>query len=313
MPHIMNALRIVSLIASATEMVAALGLADRLVGVSHECDFPPEAVAGRPVLTRAKVDVTRRSLDIHTDVAEIVRRGLGVYEIDVEALRATRPTHIVTQDQCEVCAVTREEVIRATQQCLGTRAQVITLHPDLLDDIFADIRKVAEGLGVPERGEALTADLRRAMARVAAQARSLTPRPRVVCLEWTDPLMVAGNWIPEMVEMAGGMNGITTVGDHTKVVAWQEIVAFDPDILLVMPCGYKIAQTLENRRDLETLPGWADCRAVRQGHVHLIDGNTYMNRPGPRIVESFHILAGLLHPEIFGPLIPADSTARWPA
>ncbi|MBI4365299.1 MAG: cobalamin-binding protein [Deltaproteobacteria bacterium] len=306
-------LRIASLIASATETIAALGLADLIVGVSHECDSPPEAIRGRPVLTRAKINITRASLDIHRDVEAIVANGLSVYEIDVAALAAARPTHIVTQDQCQVCAVTFDDVVRATKACLAADARIITLHPDTLDDIFADLRKVAAGLGVPERGEALAADLRRAVACVAVSARALVPKPRVICLEWTNPLMVAGNWMPELVELAGGVNGITAKGDHTQVVSWAKIQAFDPDLICVMPCGYPIAQALANRADLESLPGWADLRAVRRGQVYCIDGNTYMNRPGPRIVESFYILAGLLHPTEFGHLMPPGAAQRWPA
>lgn len=306
-----DGLRIVSLLASATEMVAALGLAERLVGISHECDWPPTAVAGRPVLTRPKVDITRRSLDIHQDVQQIVARGLSVYEIDTDALVRARPTHIITQDQCEVCAVTRTDVMRATRQCLGTDASILTLHPDRLDDIFSDIRTVATGLGVAPRGEALIGDLRRSMARIAATARALSKRPRVVCLEWTNPLMAAGNWIPELVDMAGAINGLTRVGEHTRVVSWNEIVDFDPDLLLIMPCGYTIAQTLANRADWESLPGWATTRVVRNQQVWFIDGNTYLNRPGPRIVESLAILAGLCHPETLGPSIPLGSVARY--
>ncbi|MBI2345505.1 MAG: cobalamin-binding protein [Deltaproteobacteria bacterium] len=303
--------RIVSLIASATEMVAALGLADRIVGISHECDWPPEAVQGRPVLTRAKLDVTRASLDIHRDVEAIVTRGLSVYEIDLAALRTANPTHIITQDQCQVCAVSYDDVVRATHACLGTDAQIVNLHPDTLDDIFADIRSVAAALGIAERGEALTTDLRREIARVAVHAQALIPKPRVVCLEWLNPLMVAGNWIPEMVEMAGGVNGITKKGDHTKVAQWDEVAAFDPEVILLMPCGFKIAQTLENRADLETLAGWADMRAVIRNQVWVIDGNTYMNRPGPRIVESLYVLAGLLHPTEFASLMPPRAVSRW--
>lgn len=304
-------MRIVSLIAAATEMVAALGLADRLLGVSHECDWPPEAVAGRPVVTLPKLDITRRSLDIHRDVQEIVARGLSVYAIDTAALARLQPTHIITQDQCEVCAVTRDDVVRATRACLGTDATVLTLHPDRLDDIFTDIRTVAAGLDVVDRGTALITRLRRAMAEIATCAHGLSARPRVVCLEWTNPLMAAGNWIPELVAMAGAVNELTHVGEHTKIVSWDEVVACDPDLLLVMPCGFTIAQTLANRADLESLPGWADARVVRNAQVWIIDGNTYLNRPGPRIVDALGIIAGLCHPEASGALIPPGSVENF--
>lgn len=305
-------MRIVSLIASATEIVAALEFADQLVGVSHECDYPLEAVKGRTVVTSPKMDVTRKSPDIHKDVQAIVARGLSVYNIDVEKLKALNPDVIITQDQCEVCAVTYEDVVQATRQCLNTNAKIVTLHPDSLEDIFADIFKVAEALegwrrGALERGEKLMADLWSKMNHVAAQTKGPVGKPRVVCLEWLSPLMVAGNWMPRLVAMAGGVNGITQEGEHTKVISWDELRALDPDILLLMPCGFKIAQTLENRADLESLPGFAQLQAVRNQKVFVIDGNTYMNRPGPRILESLYILAGVFHPNLFKELIPKDS------
>lgn len=291
-------MRIVSLIASATEIVAALGKASELVGISHECDYPLEAVEGRAVVTSPKMDVTRGSLDIHKDVQAIVEKGLSVYKIDAEKLKALKPDVIITQDQCEVCAVTYEDVVRAARLCLDAKAEIITLHPDFLPDIFTDILKVAKGLGVAKRGERLVAGLRHKMGEVAAKAKALRPKPRVVCLEWLNPLMVAGNWMPELVEMAGGLNGITKNGEHTKVISREELAAFDPDILLVMPCGFKIAQTMENRSDLKNLPG---------KKVFIIDGNTYMNRPGPRILESLYILAGVFHPNLFRNLVPKDA------
>lgn len=290
-------MRIASLIASATEMVAALGKASQLVGISHECDWPKEAVQGRPVLTRPKLDVTRNSLDIHKDVQAIVTKGLAVYDIDVEQLKKVKPDVIITQDQCQVCAVTYEDVVKATQTCLEADCKIVTLHPDSLDDIFEDILKVGEALGVQKRAEALVKKLRGQMAAVAQKTKNLRPRPRVVCLEWLNPLMVAGNWIPGMVEMAGGIHGITQKGDHTKVIEWQELKAYDPDLLLVMPCGFKIEQSLRELENWKDLPG----------KVFVVDGNTYMNRPGPRILESLYILAGLFWPDWFKERTPKGS------
>lgn len=305
-------MRIVSLIASATETVAALGCADRLVGVSHECDWPPMAVVGRPVVTRPKVDVTRCSLDIHRDVEAIVARGLGVYEIDVQVLRRLKPDLIITQDQCEVCAVTREDVVRATQECLDSEVEIVTLHPDSLDDIFEDILKVGRALQVEDRGREVVENLRGKMEGIASQAKKWTDKPRVVCLEWLSPLMVAGNWMPQLVAMAGGINGLTRNGEHTKVITPRELTDFDPDRLLVMPCGFKIPQTLENRNELESIPGFQNLKAVQEGDVYIIDGNTYMNRPGPRILESLIILAGLTHSGCFDDQIPKGAVLSWP-
>lgn len=333
--------RIVSLIASATEMLAALGFAGEIVGISHECDFPSDAVRGRPVLTRPKMNVRRESLAIHRDVQSLVAQALAVYEIDVEKLRALQPTHIITQDQCDVCAVPYGDVERACQAVCGGTVQIVTLHPDALDDIFRDIEKVGEALGVADRAHALNADLRARMQKIStcaaadvqtiaaahittdatatldtcnttgATTNSVRAKPRVICLEWMEPLMIAGNWIPEMVALAGGDNGISKVGDHTHVVTWDNVRAFDPDVILVMPCGYTIADTFARRDELEALPGWSDTRAMRSGRVFAVDGNTYMNRPGPRIVESFAILAGLLHPKTCGHFIPTAAVAAW--
>lgn len=299
-------MRIVSLIASATEIVGALGLADQLVGVSHECDYPLEAVEGRPILTSPKIDIHKKSLDIHKDVQKIVEQGLSVYNIDVAKLKTAKPDIIITQDQCEVCAVTFDDVVRATKECLDVEAKIVTLHPDNLDDIFVDILKVGKALEVEEKATELVEELREKMANVAFVTEKLK-KPRVICLEWLNPLMIAGNWIPEMVEMAGGQNGITKKGDHTKVVSWEEIIKFDPEFILLMPCGFKIEQTFENRSDLESLPGFQQARAVHEKKIFAIDGNTYMNRPGPRILESLYILAGIFHSKQFWTFIPADS------
>ncbi|OGQ04867.1 MAG: hypothetical protein A2W61_00385 [Deltaproteobacteria bacterium RIFCSPLOWO2_01_44_7] len=294
-------MRIASLIASATEIVAALGFADQLVGVSHECDYPPEAVRGKPILTSPKMDVKKRSLEIHEDVQKIVSQGLSVYNIDVAALQKANPDIIVTQDQCEVCAVTYDDVVKATQTCLSANAQIVTLHPDSLDDIFTDILKVGEALKVKGKAEKLVKEIRGKMSEIQKQTQKLQKKPRVLCVEWLNPIMIAGNWIPEMVEMAGGINGITKKGDHTIVVTPEQVKEYNPDMVVVMPCGFTIQQTLENKADLENLPG----------KIFIVDGNTYMNRPGPRILESLTILAGLFHPDLFEEKIPSGAVSSF--
>lgn len=290
-------MKIASLIASATEIVAALGMADKLVGISHECDWPPEAVRGRAILTAPKINIKKCSLDIHKDVQEIVAKGLSVYNIDVEKLKWAKPDIIITQDQCDVCAVTYDDVVKATQTCLASDAKIVTLHPDSLEDIFKDILKVGEALQIRQKAQELIGGIRTKMGEVAQKTKSLKPKPRVICLEWLNPLMVAGNWIPEMVEMAGGINGITKKGDHTVVVTQEQVKAYNPDILIVMPCGFTIEQSLENKADFENLPG----------KIFVVDGNAYMNRPGPRILESLYILAGLFWPDLFKEKVPKGS------
>lgn len=304
-------MRIVSLIASATEIVAALGLGDQLVGISHECDYPPEAIRGRPVLTGPKMDVKKRSLDIHKDVQAIVSLGLSVYKLDVDKLKSVRPDVIITQDQCEICAVTYHDVVEATEKCLETDAKIVTLHPDSLDDIFKDILKVGEGLSARQKALDLVKDIRGKMDKIALEAKKIARKPKVVCLEWLNPLMAAGNWIPEMVAMAGGVNGFTKKGDHTKIIRWEELKEYDPDILLVMPCGFTLEQSLENRADLVNLPGFDNLKAFQNKKIFVIDGNTYMNRPGPRILESFTILAGLFHSKEFSWPFPNGALVEW--
>jgi iron complex transport system substrate-binding protein len=291
-------MRIVSLIASATEIVCALGFEDRLVGRSHECDYP-ESIRRLPVLTAPKFDPDGTSYQIDERVKAILQEGLSVYRVDGERLRELEPDVIVTQAQCEVCAVSLREVERAVCSWLRTCPRLVSLTPNSLADVWADVERVAEALGGPERGAELLARLRGRMDAVAARGRALAERPTVACIEWLDPLMAAGNWMPELVEMAGGVNLFGTAGKHAPGLTREDLCARDPEAIVLLPCGFDIART---RRDLPVLsgrPGWTDLRAVRAGRVFLTDGNQYFNRPGPRLVESLEILAELLHPGAF--------------
>lgn len=293
-----NDLRIVSLLASATEIVAALGLADRLVGRSHECDFPP-AVKGLPVCTAPKFDIRGLSGDIDRRVREIVKEALSVYRVDANLLEALEPTHVLTQTQCEVCAVSLRDVEAALAEIMGADPAVVALEPHALADVWTDISRVGEALGVPDRAEALVGDLKGRMDAVAATAREREPKPTVAGIEWIDPLMATGNWMPELIETAGGVNLFGQAGTHSPWMEWDEVVAKDPDVLFVVPCGFDIPRTLEDMPLLEGKPGWDDLRAVRSGRVVVADGNQYFNRPGPRLMESLEILAEVLHPEAF--------------
>ena len=296
-------MRIATLLPSATEIVCALGLADRLVGVSHECDFPAEAV-GRPVLTAPKIDPRGTSAEIDAAVRGLVADGLSVYRIETEALRAARPDLIVTQDQCEVCAVSLGEVERAVGDLLDTPARVVSLSPNRLDDVLADFQRVADAAGVPDAGAALVAAGRArldAIARKVAHARS---RPRVACLEWLDPLMVAGNWLPEMVTLGGGTYEFVAAGAHSPAISWESLVAARPDVVIVMPCGFALEQIRRELPALTARPEWRALPAVRNGRAYAIDGNAYVNRPGPRIVDSAELLAGLIQPGFCASLMP---------
>jgi iron complex transport system substrate-binding protein len=288
-------MRVVTLIASATEIVCALGCRDQLVGRSHECDFPPD-VRDLPALTEPKFPVDGASYDIDQRVKAIIQEGTAVYRVFADRLAELDPDVIVTQDQCEVCAASLSDVEQALCDWTGRPMRIVSLQPDSLADIWGDIRKVAGALGIDGQGEALVSDLRKRMAAVQAQATAQAERPRVACIEWVDPLMAAGNWVPELVEMAGGENLFGEAGKHAPWMTWDELVQADPHVIVVLPCGYDIARTRQDMPILEAKPGWRDLRAVREGRVAIADGNQYFNRPGPRVAESLEIMAEICHP-----------------
>jgi iron complex transport system substrate-binding protein len=290
--------RIVSLIASATEIVCALGLEDQLVGRSHECDFPP-SIHRLPVCTEPKFDVTGSSADIDRRVKAVLQDALSVYRVHTDALRELRPDVIVTQSQCEVCAVSQRDVEEAVGRWLDGRPRIVSLAPNALADVWDDIRRVAEALEVPERGQELVGRLRQRMAAIAEQARGLSRRPTVACVEWIEPLMAAGNWMPELVEMAGGVNLFGSAGRHSPWLTWEQLRERDPEVIVVLPCGLDLERTRREMPALSGHPGWEDLKAVRAGRVFLADGNQYCNRPGPRLAESLEILAEVCHPEAF--------------
>lgn len=290
-------MRIVSLIASATEIVCALGCEEQLVGRSHECDYP-ESVRRLPVCTAPKFDVSGSSYAIDQRVKAIVQEGLSVYRVDSDTLLALEPDVIVTQSQCEVCAVSEREVERVICQWLRKCPRLVSLRPNQLSDVYRDIEQVAEALGVPERGSALIEQMQRRMSAIAAQAQPLA-RPTVACIEWIDPLMAAGNWMPELVELAGGVNLFGAAGKHSPWMTFEQLRQRDPEVIIVLPCGFDMARTAEEMPALTRQPGWRELRSFRDGHVFLTDGNQYFNRPGPRLAESLEILAEILHPETF--------------
>jgi iron complex transport system substrate-binding protein len=299
-------MRIASLLPSATEIVCALGLADHIVGVSHECDFPAEIV-GRPVLTEPKLDPRGTSLEIDAAVRRLVRDGLSVYRIKEEALHDARPDLIVTQEQCEVCAVSFREVEQAARALLETPATIVSLKPNRLDDVLDDFTRVAEAAGVPDAGARLVAESRTRLERIRSKLRHVRSRPRVACIEWLDPLMVAGNWIPEMVALGGGRYELTAAGQHSPAIGWETLVAYAPDVVLVMPCGFGLAQTRRELPRLVARPEWQALPAVRNRRAYSVDGNAFLNRPGPRIVDSAELLAGLIQPGHCASLMPAGS------
>ena len=290
--------RIVSLIASATEIVCALGARERLVGRSHECDFPAD-VAALPALTAPKFKVEGTSAEIDARVREIVREGLSVYRVDGEALKALAPDVIVTQDHCEVCAVSLSDVEAATCTWTGRPVEIVSLRPDCMADVYADIGRVARALGVADAGSRLVGEMQARLGAVQARVAGRA-RPRVAFIEWVEPLMAGGNWMPELIEIAGGHNLFGQAGKHSDWMQWPELVAADPEAIVVAPCGYGLARCLEELPLLQAKPGWAEMSAVREGRVYFADGNAYFNRPGPRLADSAEILVEMLHPEASG-------------
>jgi iron complex transport system substrate-binding protein len=290
--------RVVSLIASATEIVCALGRRDWLVGRSHECDFPTDVTA-LPALTAPKFKVEGTSGEIDQRVQQIVRDGLSVYRVEGEALKALEPDVIVTQDHCQVCAVSLSDVEAATCTWTGRPVEILSLKPDRLADVYADIRRVAAGLEARAAGEALVRDMTGRIAAVRARVAG-RPRPRVAFIEWVEPLMAGGNWMPELIDAAGGQNLLGEAGRHSGWMRWEEIVAADPEVIVVAPCGYDLARSLEERPLLEAKPGWGGIAAVREGRVCFADGNAFFNRPGPRLADTAEMLAEMLHPEAAG-------------
>jgi iron complex transport system substrate-binding protein len=290
--------RIASLLPSTTEIVCALGLLEKLVGRSHECDFPPE-VEALPVLTESKLDPRAKSDVIDDRVKQLVREGLSIYRVDAERLRALAPSVVLTQEQCDVCAASPKDVEAALQIWTGGRPRVVSLAPRTLADVWADLITVAAALGVPERGQALAEHLASRLTDVSERTLRIRPQPRVAAIEWTDPLMAAGNWMPELIALAGGTNVFGETGLHSPWLEWDALRAADPDVIVVLPCGFDLARTRREMAPLAAQPGWDELRAVRAGKVFLTDGNQYFNRPGPRLVESLEILAELLHPDEF--------------
>jgi iron complex transport system substrate-binding protein len=286
--------RIVSLIASATEIVDALGLGDLQVGRSHECDYPPR-VLELPVCTAPVFDIQGDSREIDRRVKETLATAESVYRVFDETLERLKPTHIVTQTQCKVCAVSLLDVERALSARFSTRPEVVALEPNSLDEIYQDILRLARACGVDDRGKLLVDDIKSEMTEIGSIARATGRRPRVINVEWPEPLMAAGNWIPELTSMLGAENLFGSEGLHSPWMQWDDILNADPDVIVCLPCGYDLQRT---RAEMH----WHDWTRLR-AQVFLADGNQYLNRPGPRVAKSLRILAEILYPDSFEPTL----------
>ncbi|WP_331233549.1 ABC transporter substrate-binding protein [Natronorarus salvus] len=288
-------MRVVTLLPSATEIVCALGLDP--VGVSHECDHP-DRVRDLPAVNRSHVDPGAESATIDEQVVSAKREHGGVYEIDLETLSVLDPDLIVTQGICDVCAVDSVLVERAVER-LGLDCRVLTTDPHSVGDVLADVERIGDALDRPDRAGGLVAGLRSRIERVRGRTRDVEERPRAVVLDWLSPPMVAGHWIPEMVEWAGGEYGMAEPGARSTVREWTAVPEYDPEVLIAAPCGFGLERTVRETSELTDRPDFGDLAAAGAGAVYAVDGNHYVNRPGPRLVDTLELFAAILHPDRF--------------
>jgi iron complex transport system substrate-binding protein len=290
--------KIISLLPAATEIVCALGLEDQLIGRSHECDYPP-SVRNLSVCSEARFIPGSDSKSIDTQVKEILSDALSIYVVDKDLIRRLEPDVVITQNQCEVCAVSEKDVEDALKGLLNKEAEIISLSPNVLADVLKDIRTIASRLGVPERADTLLEEMNERIDLIRHKLKFIDQKPKVACIEWLSPLMVAGNWTPELVEIAGGQSVLAEAGKHSPFIDFDNIKLEDPDILVIIPCGFSVQRTLQEINLLLDLPGWNELNAVKNNKVFIADGNQYFNRSGPRIVDSIEILAEIINPKMF--------------
>jgi iron complex transport system substrate-binding protein len=301
--------QIVSFLPSATEMICALGLADRLAGVTHECDFPP-VVREKPIVVRSAIPTESMSQsEIDAAVTERLRQGLSLYQVDEQLLQSIAPDLIVTQDLCQVCAPSGNEVAQVLSS-LPTKPKILWLTPKSLGQIFENIEDLGAATGRQRQAEEIIVDGRARLERIAAQVSRLTTRPRVFCMEWIDPVYCSGHWVPEMVRIAGGVDELGREGADSVRIPWNDVLQWAPEVLVVMPCGCGLAKAAEQARQLFSYPGSSELPAVIHGRVYAVDANSYFARPGPRVVEGTELLAHLLYPATFKWRGPPDAFRR---
>ncbi|UII27698.1 cobalamin-binding protein [Fulvivirga maritima] len=290
--------RIVSLLPSSTEIVAALGLGHMLVGRSHECNYPLW-VEKLPVLTAPKFDTNRSSEEIDNSVIDLLKEGLSVYNIDEELLEQLNPDVILTQSLCDICAVSLQDVENAVCKLTSSNPQLVSLQPNVVQDIFADILRVGKVLEVENRAQKLVDNIAQRFNAIRDKVANVKNKPTVAMVEWISPLMLGGNWIPELVELTGGESLFAQNGEHSHYHKWEKVAEADPDIIVVMPCGFGVDRSMEEMHLLSEKEGWSDLKAVKNGKVYVADGNHFFNRPGPSIAESAEILSEIFYPELF--------------
>jgi iron complex transport system substrate-binding protein len=301
----MSELRIACFLPSATEMVCALGLTDQLVGISHECNYPPE-VKGKPVVVHCAMDLASLNLDqIDEAVSARVGQGGSVYAVDEKAIRQASPNLIVTQDLCQVCAPSGNEATQVLKS-LVPKPEILWQTPHSFEDVLNDLLALGEKTGTSSRAEKLVAEAREAVKRISSMTAKLKP-VKVFFMEWVDPIYCGGHWVPQMLQWAGGMDEISKPNVDSVRIPWEEVARFDPEVLIVSPCGFGTQDAVKQAELLKSRPGWKDLKAARNGRVYAVDANSYFARPGLRLVTGVEILAHLIHPELFPWKGPADA------
>ena len=286
-------MKVVSLLPSATEIISRLGLEKHLVGVSHECDFPASVVS-LPKLTSSSINTELSSSNIHKSVMEVMKNAVSVYDLDLELLTSLKPDFIITQDLCDVCAVSFEQVEQACQEVLDKNTRIISLKPKMLGDIWHDVQNVANQLSVNEKGREFHDEKESRIKAIQKRLRGATA-PKVLTIEWIDPIYIGGMWLPEMITLVGGKVCIAESGQPAPAVNREDLEKIEPDVVVIKPCGYKLEQTLKELELLKKqLPDWE-----KPPRIYLVDGNSYFNRPGPRILDSLEILAYCTYPDLY--------------
>ena len=298
--------RIVSFLPSATEMACALGLEDQLVGITHECDYPSNVV-NKPVVVRNVLPVeTMSQSEIDAAVSERLRTGQSLYQIDEELLRELAPDLILTQDLCQVCAPSGNEVAQVLK-ALPSQPRILWLTPKSIEEIFENIRDLGAATDRSEPAVELIEKSRRKLEEIEATTRNVSYRPRVFCMEWIDPIYCSGHWVPEMARIAGGRDELGKEGADSVRISWEETQSWAPEVMIIMPCGFNLEKSIEQSAQVVNNRGWFDLPAVRNGKVYAVDANSYFARPGPRVVEGTELLAHLIHPELFAWSGPASA------
>lgn len=286
-------MRILSLISSSTEIIYSLGLGSKIIGRSHECDYPPD-IRKLPFCTEPRFDINGNSLQIDNNIKSLLQDALSIFLIDEKKLNELKPDIIITQSQCEVCAVSLNDLEKAVENIIGKSPKIVSTEPHSLDDVWKDILKIGIALNVEKKAHSLIQKLKLRIQKLKSLTRGLST-PSVVCIEWIEPLMAAGNWVPELVKLANGINLIGSRGEHSPWIDIKKVVDQNPDKIIIMPCGYNIEKTESEMSSLTKVKEWNSLRAVQNNQVYITDGNQYFNRPGPRLIDSLEILVEIIH------------------